>query len=149
MKKLTILFLFIFSFNNAQITEKINLPDFYNVNLGRMVCTDAIKDISKGVKSLGVDVSLLEADEKSILYKVYFLVSEKSRVTYNLRVYFFDTHILINSFSYTNEIQKLVKGEKVFVKEEINEESKLKMNEIIDNLVKDVFVKNIKTQIWQ
>lgn len=148
MKKLTILFLFIFSFINAQVSEKINLPDFYNAQLGRMICTQTIKDVTSILKSEGLQVDLIEADEHSILYMVN-LINNQSKQSLNLRVYFYDTYILINSFNYNSEIEKIINGKKFYVDNNLDAEYKSKINLVLDEFVKNGFIKTIKTQIWR
>ena len=113
MKNLTLFFVFFFSLINAQVSERINLPDYYNAQSGRMLSTGIIEEIYKGSKE--VKVTLIEADEKSVMYRVNFMLNENSRKNFDMRVYFYDTYILINSFNYTSEIQKVVK-EKKFIK---------------------------------
>lgn len=147
MKKLTILFLFIFPFINAQVSERINLPEFYDAQLARLKCTNTIEEIDREFES--VYVSLIEADEKTKLYKINWIGDDKIRTNLNLRIYFNDTYILINSFNYTTEIQKIVKGKKVYQKLELDAEKETSVNKITDDFVKNIFVKLIKTYIWE
>lgn len=147
MKKLTILFLFIFSFINAQVSERINLPEFYDAQLARLKCTNTIEEIDRVFES--VYVSLIEADEKTKLYEINWIGDDKIRTNLNLRIYFNDTYILINSFNYTTEIQKIVKGKKVYQKLELDAEKETSVNRITDDFVKSIFVKLIKTYIWE
>jgi len=147
MKKLTILFLFIFSFINAQVSERINLPEFYDAQLARLKCTNTIEEIDRVFES--VYVSLIEADEKTKLYEINWIGDDKIRTNLNLRIYFYDTYILINSFNYTTEIQKIVKGKKVYQKLELDAEKETSVNRITDDFVKSIFVKLIKTYIWE
>ena len=147
MKKLTILFLFIFPFINAQVSERINLPEFYDAQLARLKCTNTIEEIDREFES--VYVSLIEADEKTKLYEINWIGDDKIRTNLNLRIYFNDTYILINSFNYTTEIQKIVKGKKVYQKLELDAEKETSVNRITDDFVKSIFVKLIKTYIWE
>ncbi len=147
MKKLTILFLFIFSFINSQVSERINLPEFYDAQLARLKCTNTIEEIDREFES--VYVSLIEADEKTKLYEINWIGDDKIRTNLNLRIYFNDTYILINSFNYTTEIQKIVKGKKVYQKLELDAEKETSVNRITDDFVKNIFVKLIKTYIWE
>lgn len=147
MKKLTILFLFIFPFINAQVSERINLPEFYDAQLARLKCTNTIEEIDREFES--VYVSLIEADEKTKLYEINWIGDDKIRINLNLRIYFNDTYILINSFNYTTEIQKIVKGKKVYQKLELDAEKETSVNKITDDFVKNIFVKLIKTYIWE
>ena len=147
MKKLTILFLFIFPFINAQVSERINLPEFYDAQLARLKCTNTIEEIDREFES--VYVSLIEADEKTKLYEINWIGDDKIRTNHNLRIYFNDTYILINSFNYTTEIQKIVKGKKVYQKLELDAEKETSVNKITDDFVKNIFVKLIKTYIWE
>ncbi len=147
MKKLTILFLFIFPFINAQVSERINLPEFYDAQLARLKCTNTIEEIDREFES--VYVSLIEADEKTKLYEINWIGDDKIRTNLNLRIYFNDTYILINSFNYTTEIQKIVKGKKVYQKLELDAEKETSVNRITDDFVKNIFVKLIKTYIWE
>jgi len=147
MKKLTILFLFIFSFINSQVSERINLPEFYDAQLARLKCTNTIEEIDRVFES--VYVSLIEADEKTKLYEINWIGDDKIRTNLNLRIYFYDTYILINSFNYTTEIQKIVKGKKVYQKLELDAEKETSVNRITDDFVKSIFVKLIKTYIWE
>lgn len=147
MKKLTILFLFIFSFINSQVSERINLPEFYDAQLARLKCTNTIEEIDREFE--GVYVSLIEADEKTKLYEINWIGDDKIRTNLNLRIYFNDTYILINSFNYTTEIQKIVKGKKVYQKLELDAEKETSVNRITDDFVKNIFVKLIKTYIWE
>ena len=147
MKKLTILFLFIFSFINSQVSERINLPEFYDAQLARLKCTNTIEEIDREFES--VYVSLIEADEKTKLYEINWIGDDKIRTNLNLRIYFNDTYILINSFNYTTEIQKIVKGKKVYQKLELDAEKETSVNKITDDFVKNIFVKLIKTYIWE
>lgn len=147
MKKLTILFLFIFPFINAQVSERINLPEFYDAQLARLKCTNTIEEIDREFES--VYVSLIEADEKTKLYEINWIGDDKIRTNLNLRIYFNDTYILINSFNYTTEIQKIVKGKKVYQKLELDAEKETSVNKITDDFVKNIFVKLIKTYIWE
>ncbi len=147
MKKLTILFLFIFPFINAQVSERINLPEFYDAQLARLKCTNTIEEIDREFE--GVYVSLIEADEKKKLYEINGIGDDKIRTNLNLRIYFNDTYILINSFNYTTEIQKIVKGKKVYQKLELDAEKETSVNKITDDFVKNIFVKLIKTYIWE
>ena len=75
MKKLTILFLFIFSFINSQVSERINLPEFYDAQLARLKCTNTIEEIDRVFES--VYVSLIEADEKTKLYEINWIGDDK------------------------------------------------------------------------
>ena len=147
MKNLTLFFVFFFSLINAQVSERINLPDYYNAQSGRMLSTGIIEEIYKGSKE--VKVTLIEADEKSVMYRVNFMLNENSRKNFDMRVYFYDTYILINSFNYTSEIQKVVKGKKVYQKIESDAEYQSIVNEVLDGFVRNGFVKIIKTQIWR
>ena len=147
MKKLTILFLFIFSFINSQVSERINLPEFYDAQLARLKCTNTIEEIDRVFES--VYVSLIEADEKTKIYEINWIGDDKIRTNLNLRIYFYDTYILINSFNYTTEIQKIVKGKKVYQKLELDAEKETSVNRITDDFVKSIFVKLIKTYIWE
>ena len=146
MKNLIVLFVFFFSLINAQVSERINLPDYYNAQSGRMLSTGIIEEIYKGSKE--VKVSLIEADEDSILYMVN-LINNQSKQSFNLRVYFYDTYILINSFNYNSEIEKIINGKKFYVDNNLDAEYKSKINLVLDEFVKNGFIKTIKTQIWR
>lgn len=147
MKNLIVLFVFFFSLINAQVSERINLPEFYDAQLARLKCTNTIEEIDREFES--VYVSLIEADEKTKLYEINWIGDDKIRTNLNLRIYFNDTYILINSFNYTTEIQKIVKGKKVYQKLELDAEKETSVNRITDDFVKSIFVKLIKTYIWE
>ena len=147
MKNLIVLFVFFFSLINAQVSERINLPEFYDAQLARLKCTNTIEEIDREFE--GVYVSLIEADEKTKLYEINWIGDDKIRTNLNLRIYFNDTYILINSFNYTTEIQKIVKGKKVYQKLELDAEKETSVNRITDDFVKSIFVKLIKTYIWE
>ena len=147
MKNLIVLFVFFFSLINAQVSERINLPEFYDAQLARLKCTNTIEEIDREFES--VYVSLIEADEKTKLYEINWIGDDKIRTNLNLRIYFYDTYILINSFNYTTEIQKIVKGKKVYQKLELDAEKETSVNRITDDFVKNIFVKLIKTYIWE
>ncbi len=147
MKNLIVLFVFFFSLINAQVSERINLPEFYDAQLARLKCTNTIEEIDREFES--VYVSLIEADEKTKLYEINWIGDDKIRTNLNLRIYFYDTYILINSFNYTTEIQKIVKGKKVYQKLELDAEKETSVNRITDDFVKSIFVKLIKTYIWE
>ena len=92
---------------NAQVSEKITLPDFYNSQLARMSITSTVDDINS--YSTAVSLSLVEANENSKLYQVKWLRSDKSRTSLDMIIYFYDTYILINTYNYSHEKQKIVK----------------------------------------
>ena len=145
MKNITFFLVFIFSIMNAQVSEKITLPDFYNSQLARMSITSTVDDINS--YSTAVSLSLVEANENSKLYQVKWLRSDKSRTSLDMIIYFYDTYILINTYNYSHEKQKIVKGKKVYQEIEFNEDVKSRINMVTDELA-DFLIKKMKTKIW-
>ena len=140
MKKTTILFLFICSFFNAQFYETIKYPEYFSSTLARMTNNNTIDKINNSVSKLYLE----DANENYKLYKGKSLLGSDLIFEYKMKLYYYETSMLVDFDDYTMQEVKKVKGKSVYEKIEITPEQK----DVLNDLLKDTILLYLRREIW-